>query len=73
MFNERSFVIEAVQASIWESAVDIVAAKIPANTTPTKNSGSKFWAKVGKANSGSKLLISGINNLATKAAQIVSE
>ena len=50
-----------------------MAAKIPANTTPTKNSGSKFRAKVGKANSGSKLLISGINNLATKAAQIVSE
>ena len=62
-----------MQASIWESAVDIVAAKIPAKTTPTKNSGSKFRAKVGKANSGSRLLVSGTNNLATKAANMVNE
>ena len=70
LFNERSFVIEAVQASIWESAVDIVAAKIPAKITPTKNSGNKLCAKVGKANSGSKLLVSGISSLATKAARM---
>ena len=55
--------MEAVQESIWESAVDIVAANIPANSNPTKNSGSNFEAKIGKASSGSRLLISGINNL----------
>ena len=38
----------------------------------TKNSGSNLVAKIGNANSGSKLLVSGINNLATKAAQIVN-
>ena len=47
-----------------------MAAKIPAKITPTKNSGSKFCAKVGNANSGSILLVSGISNLATKAAKM---
>ena len=50
-----------------------MAAKIPAKTTPTKNSGSKLRARVGNASSGSILLVSGINNLATKAARILNE
>ena len=51
----------------------MVAAKIPASTIPTKNSGSRVRASVGKANYGSILSISGINNLAIKAAKIVNE
>ena len=50
-----SFVKAPVQLITKESAVDMVAAKMPANITPTKNGGNNLMAIEGKANSGSKL------------------
>jgi len=57
---------EADEASTKESAVEIAAANSPARIMPTRNCGSKSLAIVGKANSASKLLISGNSTFAHK-------
>ena len=49
----------AEQLSIKESAVDMVAAKMPASTSPTSSGGSTSMAMLGSASSASKLALSG--------------
>jgi hypothetical protein len=46
-------VIAAEQHKICESAVDIVAEKIPAKIKPIKNCGKTICDKIGKESSGS--------------------
>lgn len=61
----------AEQLKIWESAVDIVAANIPARMSPTISGGSSWSATVGKANSGSNARVSEIMILVVNPARNV--
>ena len=59
LLGMRSWVNAAEELRIKESAVDSVAAKIPAKIKPTSTGGNRVCAIVGNANSASKLPTSG--------------